>query len=466
MIQVFSTDKDKYVRITPLNPGNIYQGIFGNDSNDIVDRVSDIFPLMKKAFANKTFAKTCDQLRSDIFTTHLQNVHLDEIFWFQNIRKTQQFLREQNSEDDCLKRLFNVKPKVAAITRLDVRQARRSPEEQDTVTVSLQNGSRSKTKPDDLDIEGKKNDDTNIMKKELHFESFQLELKANHVTQNVRFSICPQLPNIDLMDCIRRLRRVPIKSEETENLRQRFTTAKYDEEDDNLLRLLDNDEDEEIEHDLGGVTMNVKSTNRRDIDQIDNIKRLWESISLGDLRLFRRIVEEFASPDFYGPEWYMRCVEPQNQDSVLHCAAQIGRNRILRYLIHNLKHVTSVRNLNGECPIHIACRTGNLDVATELLNAHDANLHVRQTQEYCPIHIASLYGHIDVVNLLLKRGASVTQHTKGGYTPLDLAIKNGHTVVAQVLKEYHQEHDTSKIVGSGGVVIGRAKDGTLLYDSL
>ena len=58
MIRVFHTDKDKFVQITPLNPEEIRQGLFGDKASDLFDKVSEIFPDVQKAFANKMHGHT------------------------------------------------------------------------------------------------------------------------------------------------------------------------------------------------------------------------------------------------------------------------------------------------------------------------------------------------------------------------------------------------------------------------
>jgi ankyrin repeat protein len=276
------------------------------------------------------------------------------------------------------------------------------------------------------------------------------------------------MQHADVSDCLRNLRKHEIKSDERKIPRQVFTKIKYEEEDDHLMHLLDDSEDVKMEHDLHGA-MNSDAY-RRAPDRLNVVERLRESISLGDVRLLRRLVKEHVDPRYYGSEWYLRCVEPDNLDSLLHYAAEIGRTRVVRYLITKLKHSTvGIENLSGDCPIHVVCRTGNVEILNELLNAPDASLHIRQRQEYTPLHLASLYGHVDVVRVLLDHGANTTHHTRGGYTPLDLAIHNNHTLVAQVLKDHIARTSSNVAAESGnsvedGVVVGRM-NGKLLYSS-
>ena len=50
-----------------------------------------------------------------------------------------------------------------------------------------------------------------------------------------------------------------------------------------------------------------------------------------------------------------------------------------------------------------------------------------------PLHYASQQGEIEVVRLLLERGAEVGATNKAGETALDLARKNGHKGVVELL---------------------------------
>ena len=131
-------------------------------------------------------------MRSDIFSRHLQSLHLNDMSWFQTIGEAFRFLHVgSGDEDKCLATIYKRNAR-AAITRLDVRQAFRSREEQTTTTVTLRNfGGKTE------DSGEKKNDEENGGKQEntdsgaksmittFHYESFEVQLKANHVTQNV-----------------------------------------------------------------------------------------------------------------------------------------------------------------------------------------------------------------------------------------------------------------------------------------
>ena len=273
------------------------------------------------------------------------------------------------------------------------------------------------------------------------------------------------MQHADVSDCLRDLRKHAIKSDERKIPRRVFTKIKYEKEDEHLMHLLDDTEDVKTEHDLHGAM--IGDAYRRAPDRLNVVERLRESISLGDVRLLGRLVKEYVNPRYYGSEWYLRCVEPDNLDSLLHYAAEIGRTRVVRYLITKLKHSTvGIENLSGDCPVHIVCRTGNVEILRELLNAPDANIHIRQRQEYTPLHLASMYGHVEVVRVLLDHGAVTTHHTLGGYTSLDLSIHNGHTLVAQVLKDHIARTNSNITAENGnaeeGVVVGRV-NGKLIY---
>lgn len=59
------------------------------------------------------------------------------------------------------------------------------------------------------------------------------------------------------------------------------------------------------------------------------------------------------------------------------------------------------------------------------------------------IDISSLNGHEDVVKLLIDYGADVNLATQEGWSALDLAIKNGHTKIAEMLKAEEKKTESA-----------------------
>ena len=71
----------------------------------------------------------------------------------------------------------------------------------------------------------------------------------------------------------------------------------------------------------------------------------------------------------------------------------------------------------------------------ELLLKYDANPDIQEENMYrTPLFIAARWGKLELVKILAENGADVNKPTKYGNTPLDQAIKNGHTDVADYLR--------------------------------
>ena len=58
-----------------------------------------------------------------------------------------------------------------------------------------------------------------------------------------------------------------------------------------------------------------------------------------------------------------------------------------------------------------------------------------------PLHIASYLGHFSVVRLLLDAGAKQSRHHPHRMTPLDLALRQGHSRIAKELMQHQGESD-------------------------
>ena len=132
-------------------------------------------------------------MRSDIFARHLQSLHLNDMSWIQTIGEAFRFLLVRSGdEDECLATIYKRNAR-AAITRLDVRQAVRSREEQTTTTVTLRNFGG---KTEDSSVGEKKNGEENGKQKDtdsgaksmitrFHYESFEVQLKESCHTERM-----------------------------------------------------------------------------------------------------------------------------------------------------------------------------------------------------------------------------------------------------------------------------------------
>ena len=78
--------------------------------------------------------------------------------------------------------------------------------------------------------------------------------------------------------------------------------------------------------------------------------------------------------------------------------------------------------------------TGNIEEIERILNFHTVDLNEVKTPEgFSPLHIAVQNGHIVVVTYLLTKNSNPNLHALKGQTPLQLAAMKGHLSIVQIL---------------------------------
>lgn len=93
---------------------------------------------------------------------------------------------------------------------------------------------------------------------------------------------------------------------------------------------------------------------------------------------------------------------------------------------------------SGYTPLLYASRSGNLE-ACQVLVAYGADVNVKTPSlEQTSLHRAAAQGHKDVVNFLLQNGADPTALDKQGMTALDLATREKHYDIVQLLSPHVQ----------------------------
>ena len=75
---------------------------------------------------------------------------------------------------------------------------------------------------------------------------------------------------------------------------------------------------------------------------------------------------------------------------------------------------------------------GHTSVAEHLIQC-GAKVNSMDKDGYMPIHYAGQNGRQDMVKLLITKGSDFTSTNNAGRTPLDLALLNEHTAVADFL---------------------------------
>ncbi len=119
-------------------------------------------------------------------------------------------------------------------------------------------------------------------------------------------------------------------------------------------------------------------------------------------------------------------------ETLLHVAAKIGYDDIVANLIAGGADVNAV-DRPGDTPVLYAARYGHLDIVRRLV-AEGASVNVANKQGETPLTEAVAYGEPDLVKFLISQGASVNvRRRKSQYTPLHIAAYYGWKPVAELL---------------------------------
>jgi ankyrin repeat protein len=119
----------------------------------------------------------------------------------------------------------------------------------------------------------------------------------------------------------------------------------------------------------------------------------------------------------------------------LHAAAQEGHLSVVLLLLESKADLKTVSNW-GDTALHQAARSGHLPVI-QLLFESGLCVDVAARAGYTPLHLAAQDGHLSAVQLLLELKADLKADLKAmdsyGDTSADLALRNGHIMIANFL---------------------------------
>ncbi|XP_050036794.1 poly [ADP-ribose] polymerase tankyrase-like isoform X1 [Dermacentor andersoni] len=137
--------------------------------------------------------------------------------------------------------------------------------------------------------------------------------------------------------------------------------------------------------------------------------------------------------------------------TALHCAAVNPEHSYLAHLLSSVPHL-EVQDGQGWQPLHYAAvATGTAPL--ELLLARGTSVHAIDKNGDTPLHKAACAGRSSNLEVLLRfaTGAekggpfsAVDRPNNEGWTPLHLAVKNGHLEAAQVLMRYKAEPNRAR----------------------
>lgn len=120
----------------------------------------------------------------------------------------------------------------------------------------------------------------------------------------------------------------------------------------------------------------------------------------------------------------------------LHWAVYNNQRDIINVLLEAGANV-NVTEVIGITPLHYAAERGYVEVVELLLDAGaDVNAQDYGYFNFTPLHGAAGFGRFEIVKLLLRTGAKVNLRDNEGRTALDLAAKNGHKDVVELIKKH------------------------------
>jgi ankyrin repeat protein len=90
--------------------------------------------------------------------------------------------------------------------------------------------------------------------------------------------------------------------------------------------------------------------------------------------------------------------EGSSGESALHLAVKSGNEKIVNFVLNDLRIPTNVRDAFGRTPLHWAAQQGNTPIAEALLLAH-ANIEAKDDMGVEPKIYAEMAGHQELVKI-------------------------------------------------------------------
>ncbi len=139
----------------------------------------------------------------------------------------------------------------------------------------------------------------------------------------------------------------------------------------------------------------------------------------GDLATVQKLVERGASAD----------TADREGNTLLMLASRNGHAAIVSYLLSR-KAAVNTRNKFGDTALMAASLKGHVEVAKLLI---ENGAEVNSPGAWAPLHYAAFEGRAGMIRFLMDHGADKNAIAPNEYTPLMLAVRNGHEEAARAL---------------------------------
>ncbi|XP_070809913.1 ankyrin repeat and death domain-containing protein 1A [Pituophis catenifer annectens] len=164
---------------------------------------------------------------------------------------------------------------------------------------------------------------------------------------------------------------------------------------------------------------------RKPEEQLFGMSALLLSAWFGHLRVLQVLVNAGAKTN---------CVN-KNGHNLLHCAAQRGHLRLMKFIVEDLEDVwLDKKDKMGRTALHLAAEKGQLEVVEFLLGLGSSHS-IKDKEKNIALHLAAMNGHADVLQKFLEVGVDLDDKNAEGMTSLHLAAEGGHNDCIHLLLE-------------------------------
>ncbi|RZB75343.1 Protein ACCELERATED CELL DEATH 6 [Glycine soja] len=136
-------------------------------------------------------------------------------------------------------------------------------------------------------------------------------------------------------------------------------------------------------------------------------------------------------------------------DSLLHVAADKGKQDIVELIADHFQELLIRRNARGDTALHVAVRCMNSNIVKFILNKDKKLAKEKNQYGNTPLHEAVYSEHVDVVNQILLADKDVVHSlNKSNQSPLYLAVANGNLEILNLLLDVPLPSDLPRCLGN------------------